>query len=115
LITDEGNVVPLQSGERNPLYNNSSRAGHVEGKAAIWIREHGSIGGVLYHNNTGGTCGYCNSQIERLLPKDAELLVIPPADAVAKKRGAMQYPAPYKGDSIMPKLPPQYDLFRNQP
>jgi hypothetical protein len=49
------------------------------------MRENGSTGGVLYHNNTDGTCGWCNSQIERLLPKDAELLVIPPADAVAKK------------------------------
>jgi hypothetical protein len=70
---------------------------------------------VLYHNNTDGACGWCNSQIERLLPKDAELLVIPPADAVAKKRGATQDPTPYKGDDIMPKPPQQYDFFRKQP
>jgi hypothetical protein len=115
LITNEGDVVPLRSADPSSFYNNYIPAGHVEGKAAIWIREHGSTGGVLYHNNTGGTCGYCNSQIERLLPKDAELLVIPPADAIAKKRGATQDPTPYKGDNIMPQPPRQYDLFRNQP
>jgi hypothetical protein len=115
LVTNEGHIVPLQSADASPLYSNYIPAAHVEGKAAIWIREHDSTGGMLYHNNTDGTCGYCNSQIKRLLPKDTRLLVIPPADAVAKKRGATQVPTPYEGDDTAPKLPPQYDFFRKQP
>jgi hypothetical protein len=115
LITNEGEIVPLKSANADPLYDNYIPAGHVEGKAAVSIREHGSTGGVLYHNNTDGICGYCNSQVETLLPKGAELLVIPPADAVAKKRGAKQDPTPYVGNNEIPKLPRQYDLFRRQP
>jgi hypothetical protein len=115
LITNEGDIVPLRSGGPSSLYSNYSSAGHVEGKAAIWIRENDSTGGVLYHNNTDGICGRCDAQLERLLPKDAELLVIPPVDAIAKKRGAKQDPTPYKGDKFMPKLPPQYDLLRRRP
>jgi hypothetical protein len=115
LITNEGEIVPLKSGNPSSFYENYTSAGHVEGKGAIWIREHGSTAGVLYHNNTGGICGYCDDHIETLLPKDAELLVIPPADAVAKKQGAVVDPTAYKGNSEMPKLPRQYDLFRNQP
>jgi hypothetical protein len=115
LITNEGDIVPLQSGNPSSFYENYTSAGHVEGKGAIWIREHGSTGGVLYHNNTGGICGYCDDHLETLLPKNAELLVIPPADAVAKKQGAIVDPTLYEGNSEMPKPPPQYDLFRNQP
>jgi hypothetical protein len=59
---------------------------------------------VLYHNNTGGICGYCDDHIETLLPKDAELLVIPPAGAVAKKQGAVVDPTLYKGNSEMPSF-----------
>jgi hypothetical protein len=105
----------LKSGNPSSFYENYRSAGHVEGKGAIWIREHGSTGGVLYHNNTGGICGYCDSHIETLLPKDAELLVVPPADAVAKNKEAKVDPTPYKGHNDLPKLPPQYDLFRSQP
>lgn len=114
LITNEGDVVPLRSPGADPLFNNYPAATHVEGKAAIWIRNHGSSGGVLYHNNTGGTCGFCDSQLERLLPKNSELHVIPPVDAFAKKRGAVPYPSFYKGDDALPKLPPQLDLFRSR-
>jgi hypothetical protein len=115
LIANEGDVVPLQSADASPLYSNYVPASHVEGKAAIWIREHGSTGGVVYHNNTDGTCGWCNSQLKRLLLQKARLFVIPPADAVAKRRGATQDPTRYEGDDTMPKLPPQYDLFRMRP
>lgn len=115
LITNEGDIVRLQSAGPSSLYSNYIPASHVEGKAAIWIREHGSTGGVLYHNNTGGICGFCDSQIETLLPKDAKLPIIPPADAVANKHGAKQDPTSYKGNNEMPQLPRQYDLFRRQP
>jgi hypothetical protein len=115
LITNEGDVVPLQSADANPLFSNYVPAGHAEGKAAIWMRNHGSSGGIIYHNNTDGTCGFCNAQIKTLLPKDTELLVIPPADSLAKKRGATQDPTFHVGNDLLPKLPPQSDLFRRRP
>src|SRR5947209_1907618 len=105
VITNEGDIVPLQSGGADPRYRNYRSAGHVEGKAAIWIRDNGSSGGVVYHNNTDGTCGYCNSQIGRLLPHKKQLLVMPPADAVATKRRATAYPTPHVGDDTDPKPP----------
>jgi len=40
LITNEGDVVPLQSSKRDPLYSTYPSAGHVEGKGALWVREH---------------------------------------------------------------------------
>jgi hypothetical protein len=59
-VSAEGKTIPLQSGGRNPAYSNYPAAGHVEGKAAIEIRNSGSSGGTVYHNNPGGTCGYCD-------------------------------------------------------
>jgi hypothetical protein len=115
LITNEGDVVPLQSANADPLFKNYIPAGHVEGKAAIWMRDHGSSGGVLYHNNTDGTCAFCNSQLETLLQNKSNLLVIPPADAVLKKRGAVEDASYYEGNAALPKLPRQFNLFRRRP
>jgi hypothetical protein len=117
LVTNEGKVVLLKSGDPNSLYSNYRPAGHVEGKAAVWIREHGSTGGVIYHNNTDGTCGPCHSQIETLLPQDAVLWVFPPPEAIAKNAWARQGPTKYKGDAAIPKSPPpnpQLNLFNGQ-
>jgi hypothetical protein len=115
LITNEGDIVSLESGEKDPRYSNYPPSSHVEGKAAIWIGGHGSTGGVVYHNNTDGTCGLCNSQVRTLLPPKKELFVVPPADAVAKKRGAIAYPKPYVGDDAIPKPPKQSDFFWKWP
>jgi hypothetical protein len=115
LITNEGDVVPLQSSERSPLYSNYVPSGHVEGKAALWMRGHGSSGGVVYHNNTDGTCGFCNAQIGTLLPKGIRQWVVPPADAIAKNSKARQGLTYYIGNSEKPKLPPQYDFFWSPP
>jgi hypothetical protein len=117
LITNEGKVVPLQSGPPRsfPKYPSSK---HAEGKGAIWIRENGSTGGVLFHNNPEGTCGHCDRQLERLLPSNAALDVFPPLDAVPKDALAVAKPSWYLGDDIMPKRPPQIrqpDLFGDQP
>ena len=63
LVTEEGNVVPLQSlktDQADPRYANYFSATHVEGQAAIYIRDNGSAGGVVYHNNPNGTCGQCD-------------------------------------------------------
>jgi SCP1.201-like deaminase len=118
LITNEGDVVPLQSAGAHPLYDNYVPAGHVEGKAAIWIRENGSTGGVLYHNNPAGTCGFCNSQLKTLLPKGAKLRVVPPGNAVPKNAWAREGATEYEGNDAVPKDPPsnpQLNLFGGQP
>jgi hypothetical protein len=117
LITNEGKVVPLQSGPPRsfPTYPPSK---HAEGKGAIWIGENGSSGGVLFHNNTGGTCGFCDHQLERLLPSKAVLDVVPPPDAVPKNAKAVATPTWYVGDDTPPNPPPpvqQPDFFGNQP
>jgi hypothetical protein len=91
---------------------------HVEGKGAIWIRENGSSGGVVFHNNTDGTCGLCDAQLERLLPSKSVLDVLPPPDAVPKDAKAVAAPSWYVGDDILPKAPApiqQPDFFREWP
>ena len=115
LITNEGDVVPLQSGPPDPRYSNYPPAKHVEGKAAIWIREHGSTGGVVYHNNPGGTCGLCNSQVKTLLPEGASLRIVPPADAVPKNERAKAAPTDNLGNENIPKSPAQADFFARSP
>jgi hypothetical protein len=105
LFTNEGKIVEFKSA--NPeAYGNYIGATHAEGKAAVWIRKNNSSGGVLFHNNPGGTCGFCNSHLPTLLPKDVRLWVVPPANAVAKKRGWIDYAKPYDGNSAEP-LPPK--------
>jgi hypothetical protein len=108
LITNEGDVVPFQAGRPRKFWNYPS-AKHVEGKAAVWIRENDSSGGVVFHNNMGGTCGFCNIQLKRLLPHNGELDVVPPPGAVAEKVNAVAEPTWYVGDAEMPKLPRQAD------
>jgi hypothetical protein len=106
LVTNEGQIVPLESGNTNPIYGNYASAGHVEGKAAIWIRENGSTGGTVYHNNLNGTCGFCNSQIPTLLPEGSTLQVVPPEGAVANNPWAQAGPTNYVGNSSVPKPNP---------
>jgi len=107
LITLEGARVPLTSGGADPAYVNYISASHVEGKAALWIRGNGSAGGVVFHNNPGGTCGFCDRSVHVLLPEGAILWVVPPEGAVAVKPLAMAEPSVYLGDSQVPKLPPR--------
>jgi hypothetical protein len=107
LITNEGQIVEFRSGSGPAWpYWNYSAAYHVEGKAAVWIRQNGSSGGVLYHNNADGICGRCNAQIERLLPEGAQLRVVSPEDAIPKNAWARTNRPPYIGDSQTPKLRP---------
>jgi RHS repeat-associated protein len=106
LLTNEGQVVPLRSGNPNPTYANYPAAGHVEGQAAIWIRENGSTGGVVYHNNPRGTCGFCNAQVPTLLPEGASLRVVAPEGTVPPP-GWFNNPNPYIGNSATPRPNPR--------
>jgi hypothetical protein len=107
LITSEGKVIPLQSGNPSPTYANYAAASHVEGKAALAIRESGSSGGVVYHNNPSGTCGFCNSQVPTLLPEGVQLRVVPPAGTVPPGPRWYVPSKPYVGNSAIPKPNPQ--------
>ncbi len=107
LITNEGEVIPFQSGNPSPTYANYPAASHVEGKAALAIRESGSSGGVVYHNNPSGTCGFCNSQVPTLLPEGAQLRVVPPAGTVPPGPRWYVPSEPYVGNSAISKPNPQ--------
>jgi uncharacterized Zn-binding protein involved in type VI secretion len=106
LITKEGQTVPLESGNTDPKYANYAAAGHVEGKAAIWMRDNDSEGGTVFHNNTNGTCNYCNTQIPTLLPEGSTLDVVPPDNAVANNQWAHADPTSYTGNANSPKVRP---------
>lgn len=106
LVTNEGHVVPLESGTRPPGYSNYESAAHVEGQAAIFIRENNSTGGVVYHNNPNGTCGYCNSHVPTLLPEGAQMVVVPPEGSRANNSRATGEPTIYTGNDRDPKPPP---------
>ena len=105
LLTDEGDIVPLRSGNADPAYRNYKNASHVEGKAAIYIRNNKSSGGVLYMNNSNGICGICNNMTETLLPQDSQLVVVPPEDAVPNNPAAVATPLIYTGNATIPKRP----------
>jgi hypothetical protein len=87
----------------------------TETQAARWMSDHGSKGGVLFHNNTRGTCGYCDLQLETFLPNDVPLWVVPPANARAKVSSDVDYPERYVGNAKVPKLSPQLDFFGRNP
>jgi hypothetical protein len=91
LYTNEGDIVPLQSGAVYPQYSNYVSATHVEGQAAIYIRQNGSSGGP-----------YCDNMLETLLPEGATLTVIPPANAVPKNPKWNPSPTLYTGNANTP-------------
>jgi hypothetical protein len=103
LVTREGVVIPLESGGLHPNYLNYPASGHVEGRAAIAIRESGSTGGTVYHNHPSGTCGFCHAQIPTLLPERVPLRVVPPANAVAPNWTWHIQLEPYLGNSAVPR------------
>jgi nucleic acid/nucleotide deaminase of polymorphic system toxin len=100
LVTNEGDIVPLKSGD-SQLPNYAS-AGHVEGKAALEIRAGESSGGTVWHNNPNGTCNYCNAQIPTLLPEGSTLTVVPPESASAPSRYWFDQPTYYTGNARTP-------------
>jgi hypothetical protein len=104
LFTNEGRIIELKSGAADPAYKNYPAAKHAEGKAAIWIRENGSSGGVVFHNNPNGTCRGCNSNIPTLLPEEATLHTLPEAGAMAR-RSWTDVRKPYIGNSAQPLAP----------
>jgi hypothetical protein len=80
VLNVDGELTPLVSG-RSSL-GNYAASGHVEGQAALIMRETGVSKAELLIDNPNGICGYCNSQLPTLLPEGAELTVRPPLGTV---------------------------------
>jgi hypothetical protein len=112
LFTKEGIMQKLKSGAPDPRYAKYPAAKHVEGKAAIFMRDIGSSGGIVYHNNTDGTCGSCRSNLPTLLPKGATLFVVPPRNPIPKNRQAESRARPYGGNGRMPISNSQVELWK---
>ena len=104
LVTHEGATLPARVGRADALPNYPN-ARHVEGQAAITIRETDSTGGTVYHNNPNGTCNYCHNMTSTLLPEGATLEVVPPANAVAPTPRWHDQPTTYTGNANDPKPP----------
>jgi RHS repeat-associated protein len=103
-LNEGGPDVPLASGAAPAQYRNYPAAGHVEGQAAIIIRQRGSTGGTVWHNNPRGTCPMCRSNVPTLLPERSILNVVPPENAVAPP-GWLGQPYPFLGNASAPKPP----------
>ncbi|MGW2520819.1 DddA-like double-stranded DNA deaminase toxin [Streptomyces sp. NPDC001617] len=76
----DGTLIPLVSGKS--ALPNYAASGHVEGQAALIMRDLGASSGRLIIDNPNGICGYCTSQVPTLLPKGATLDVGTPAGTV---------------------------------
>ncbi len=103
LITPDGKQIPFSSGNANPNYKNYIPASHVEGKAAIYMRENNIKKGTVYHNNTDGTCPYCDKMLPTLLEEGSVLEVVPPKGSVAPKPSWVDKPKTYTGNDKIPK------------
>jgi len=108
LITPDGETVCFSSGDRDPKYNNYANNGHTEQKAAMYMGQNDILEGVLYHNNTNGTCGWCNTMTATFLDEGSSLTVVPPTNAVANNSKAIVYPKTFVGNDKTPKIDPKY-------
>lgn len=98
----KGNEIRFESGGISKYKNVSST--HAEGKAATYMRENGLTKGIIFHNNPNGTCNYCDKGLATLLPENATLEVIPPANASAPNKYWIDVPKTYIGNNKMPKI-----------
>ena len=78
----DGEKIQLTS--REPVLENYNASGHVEGQAALIMRERGAASATLEIDNPNGICGYCTSQVPTLLPEGATLDVQTPLGTVPR-------------------------------
>ncbi|MGW0998323.1 RHS repeat-associated core domain-containing protein [Streptomyces sp. NPDC002523] len=76
----DGTLWPLVSGKSS--LPNYAASGHVEGQAALIMKELDASSGRLLIDNPNGICGYCKSQVATLLPENAVLEVRTPLGTV---------------------------------
>lgn len=107
MLTSDGKQISFSSGNSsNPSYPQykAQSASHVEGKAAIYMRENGINDATIFHNNPNGTCGFCDRQLSALLPEGSRLTVVPPKNSVANNARAVPVPKTYVGNKTMPTI-----------
>ena len=104
----DGTQIRFTSGNGDPRYTNYRNNGHVEQKVALYMRENNISDATVYHNNTNGTCGYCNTMTATFLLEGATLTVVPPKNAVANNSRAIDYVKTYTGTSNDPKISSRY-------
>ena len=80
VLNIDGDLMPLVS--RKSSLPNYAASGHVEGQAALIMRERGVSSAELLIDNPNGICSYCTSQVPTLLPEGAQLMVRPPLGTV---------------------------------
>ncbi len=103
LVTDEGETLVFQSGEKE-AYDNYPASGHAEGKVAIWMRENGVTDAEIHINHPDGICGMCVSNLPTLLPDGATLTVNPPQNANPDAlRGWYGDPRTFTGNTNNPR------------
>ncbi|MGH7869816.1 MAG: DddA-like double-stranded DNA deaminase toxin [Candidatus Dormibacteraceae bacterium] len=78
----DSDPIPLESRAVKP--QNYPASGHVEGQAALIMRERGANSGILEIDNPNGICPRCVQQVPTLLPEGAELDVLTPLGTVPK-------------------------------
>ena len=104
LVLPDKTPIRFVSGNAPSEYKNYIAASHVEGKAAIYMRKNNIPEGVLYHNNPGGICPYCDKMLQTLLEKDSKLIVVPPKNAISKKYGWISHKKVYIGNDKILKI-----------
>ena len=97
----DGELTPLTSGRPSPP--NYIASGHVEGQAAMIMRQQQVQSATVYHDNPNGICGYCYSQLPTLLPEGAALDVVPPAGTVPPSNRWHNGGPSFIGNSSEPK------------
>ena len=80
VLNIDGELTSLVSGKST--LGNYAASGHVEGQAALIMREQGVSSAELLMDNPNGICGYCTSQLPTLLPEGAQLTVRTPLGTV---------------------------------
>ena len=108
LILPTGEEVYFVSNGGDPKYKNYRNNGHVEQQAAMYMKDNDIDSAVMYHNNTGGTCGGCHRMTGVFLNEGSKLTVVPPINAKAISNGALDIPKTFVGTSKIPKIDKRY-------
>ncbi len=95
-VSDQGEIFFLTSGGADPKYSWPA-AGHVEGKAAIYMRENAIKYGAIFHNHPKGTCNICRTNIPNMLLSGSRLRVIPMAWDGTSRKHWYHKPFTYRG------------------
>jgi hypothetical protein len=79
------------------------------------MRENGVKSGTVYHNNTDGTCPYCDKMLPTLLEEGSTLKVVPPEGSTAPKPSWVDTTKTYTGnDKIQSQIQNTMEVSINE-